>query len=156
LGLAGFRDRADWPARWAQALQQLPAGVRPVAVVYADYERCAAPPPESVIEHAPGCRCAAVLFDTWQKDGRDLTRCLTAVRLQQLVAEVRRHGMLVVLGGSLGPATIPAVLPLEPDYIAVRGAACLGTRSDQIAVQRVRQLAQLVRGPAPPSPPGSP
>jgi hypothetical protein len=146
LGLAGCRDLADWPARWAQALQDLPAGVSPVAVVYADYQRCAAPPPESVIEQAPYCQCAAVLFDTWHKDGQDLIGCLDTARLRQLVADARRRGLLVVLGGSLSPATIPAVLPLEPDYIAVRGAACRGTRSDRIDARRVRELAQLVSG----------
>jgi len=65
-------------------------------------------------------------------------------QLSQLVDVVRDRGMLTVLGGSLDAATIPRVMSVRPDYVAVRGAACKGTRTGTIEQNRVRELATLI------------
>ena len=67
-GLAGCADRAAWPAELATAGQALPE-CRLVPVAYADWRRAAAPPPEAVLAFALEHCCAALLIDTWGKDG---------------------------------------------------------------------------------------
>jgi uncharacterized protein (UPF0264 family) len=56
----------------------------------------------------------------------------------------RQAGLLVVLAGSLSADSIPAALALEPDYVAVRGAACAGSRLSGVEEDRVRELTELV------------
>jgi (5-formylfuran-3-yl)methyl phosphate synthase len=147
LGLAGCRARGDWPQRWAQRLRQLPPGLTRVAVVYADWRAAEAPPPEAILKHAAACRCGAVLIDTYDKRHGDLNAYFDRAALSALVAGIRRNRMRVVLGGSLDQASIPRVLELGPDYIAVRGAACAGTRRDALDESRVRHLAAVVKSP---------
>ncbi len=52
--------------------------------------------------------------------------------------------MITVVAGSLDVASIRTVLPLEPDFIAVRGAVCQGRRDGELDLQKVRHLAGLV------------
>ncbi len=135
LGLAGCRTWADWPQRWARQLQLLPAGVTPVAAIYADWQDAESPRPEEILQHAAGSNCGVALFDTFCKTRGDLLDHLG-------------HGELA--GGSLGPATIRQVLTLQPDYIAVRGAACRGGRTGDVDAGLIRELRRLVRD-SPPS-----
>ena len=53
--------------------------------------------------------------------------------------------MLVVLAGSLTLSHLPDVLPLEPDYVAVRGAVCEGTRTGDVRVHLVQQWSRVLR-----------
>ena len=48
------------------------------------------------------------------------------------------------LAGSLGPAEIERLLPLAPDWFAVRGAACEGGRGGRVTEPRVRALVELM------------
>ncbi len=144
VGLAGCHASEDWPQIWGSLLSQFPAGVTPVAVIYADWSAAQAPPPDSVVEHACRLRCGAVLLDTFDKTGGCLTHHLEADELSRLVDTIRDRNMLTVLGGSLGPGTIGGVMHLQPDYIAVRGAACRGTRTGTIDRKLVRDLAALI------------
>jgi len=144
VGLAGSGVSNDWPRHWADLLSRLPWGVTPVAVVYADWQAACAPSPGEIIDHACRLACGAVLFDTFDKSGGDLTVHMGGGQLSQLVDVVRDRGMLTVLGGSLDAATIPRVMSVRPDYVAVRGAACKGTRTGTIEQNRVRELATLI------------
>src|SRR6202035_1217133 len=55
-------------------------------------------------------------------------------------AEVR-----VALAGSLGEAEILTLMPAEPDWFAVRGAACAGGRRDaRVSPGRVRYLKEML------------
>ena len=63
------------------------------------------------------------------------------VKLQrQLVKHLGIERLLAVVGGSLDARSIPLVLRTQPDYIAVRGAVCTGSRLGQLDVGRVRDL----------------
>ena len=146
LGLAGCRPWADWPQRWAQRLQILPAGVTPVAVIYADWRDAEAPRPEEILQHAAESNCGVVLFDTFCKTRGDLLHYLDQAELARLTRLARGSGLRVVFGGSLGPATIRDVLTLQPDYIAVRGAACRGERTGDVDAGLIRGLRRLIRG----------
>ena len=145
LGLAGGERQPDWGERWSNALRSLPPTVASVAVVYADWQECEAPPPREIIRRAAELPCKAVLFDTYAKGGGNLFSHLPPVELGQLVAQIRDAGLLVVLGGSLAGDAIDQACVFEPDYIAVRGAACRGARTGPVDLQFVCRLAEQVR-----------
>ncbi len=144
IGLAGCANLPDWPARWARLLARLPRSVAPVAVVYADWQACESPSPGEVIQAGAAQACQAILFDTWDKQQGNLLDHLSLAALAGWQASSQRHGMQVVLAGSLDASTIRRVWSLGADYLAVRGAACAGTRTGRIDERRVRHLAHLL------------
>ncbi len=146
LGLAGCSMCPDWPSRFARVHADFLVGIGAVAVVYADWRKAHAPSPAEVLDHAPRLACRAVLVDTFEKSAGGLLDLWALDELAAFVSSVRRTGMLVVLAGSLDEQAIRRLLPLEPDYVAVRGAACKGGRNGQLDAGRVRRLAALVRG----------
>jgi uncharacterized protein (UPF0264 family) len=117
-----------------------------VAVSYADWRKVAAPAPEQVIETGRRIGCAGWLIDTFDKRGGWL---LDHVRLDELASWTNRAnelGMFVVYAGSLTADAIEMLLPLQPDYVAVRGAACAGGRQGTIDPRLVRELAVRLQG----------
>jgi uncharacterized protein (UPF0264 family) len=144
IGLAGCGPLTDWPKRWRDCLSDLPEGVTPVAVVYADWRIAQAPPPDDVIAHAASMRCGAVLFDTYDKTQGGLLDHFDLKELDRLSFAVRRHATRVVLAGSLHMQSIPKILHLQPDYVAVRGAACAQGRCGRVDSSRVRELARVI------------
>ncbi len=144
LGMAGCGCWPDWPDRWAEALRRFPPSVRPVAVIYADGDAVAAPEPDRVLAEAVRLECAAVLVDTFDKSRGGLLDAWTFERLAWFVAAVRQEGMLAVVGGSLTLETIPRVVSLGPDYVALRGAVCRNGRNGPLEADRVREAAQRV------------
>jgi uncharacterized protein (UPF0264 family) len=145
FGLAGCIDRPDWTTRWAHAAAQLPQGVRPVAVVYADWKTARAPDPRQVLESAQAIACGAVLVDTCDKSQGSLLDHWTLAEVDQFASAVRQAGMLSVVAGGLGLAEIAELLPVAPDYIAVRGAACHGDRTGRLDSKRIGHLSALVQ-----------
>ena len=139
-GLAGCRDLPDWSSRWSQLGQRLPAPVALVGVAYADWKVARAPQPCAVLARASDCDCRALLLDTWDKQGPGLTEHLSLPELRTLVQGAQQQGMLAVLAGSVRAATVPDLLSLEPDFLAVRGAVCRGNRSGPLELHRVRAL----------------
>jgi uncharacterized protein (UPF0264 family) len=144
-GLAGLAGR-DWPAAWRAARSLLPLGCREVAVAYADANRVEAPTPVEVARFAAAERAGAFLIDTAVKDGATLLDWLTVPLLVDLLSVCRSAGVPVALAGSLGLPEIVRILPLRPDWIAVRGAACAGGRNGTVEVGRVRTLSETLHG----------
>jgi uncharacterized protein (UPF0264 family) len=144
FGLAGCSKHGDWKDRWQRAIANLPAGVAAVAVGYADFTAACAPEIETVLANARVVGCAAVLFDTFGKSGGSLVDHVGLSRLSHLIAEARRVGLLTVVAGGLTGREIRQVLPLGPDYVGVRGAACRGDRSGRLDRNRVSRLVALV------------
>ena len=145
FGLAGSASRSDWHEIWRRAICELPQGVEPVAVAYADWRRAGAPAPQRVLETAANLRCAGLLVDTFDKSAGDLFHWLSLDDLAALAAAAREAGMFVAVGGSLTLDTAPHGIAAQADVIAVRGAACGGERTARIDVNRVRDLAALVK-----------
>lgn len=143
VGLAGCAKLGDWRQRWAAFVDQLPERVSPVAVVYAD-SVAQSPPAAAVIEEAHRLKCAAVLVDTWDKHLGPLLIHWTIDEIRSFVLAVQQQGMLAVLGGKLRTSSIEQIRELCPDFIAVRGAACLGDRTGAIDGLQVRRLKDLV------------
>jgi uncharacterized protein (UPF0264 family) len=146
LGLAGCADHPDWIDQWRTALRSLPPHVQPVAVAYADYATCAAPSPDEVLEvgHSLGCR--ALLIDTYDKSRGGLLGHLSVTTLDSLVGAARRRRLLTVLAGSLNRDDVPRLLPLAPDFLAVRGAVCATSRAGSIDGELVRSFAASLGG----------
>jgi len=143
-GLAHCAGQRDWRGRWADLLGRLPVGVQPVAVVYADWRRAKSIPPDQVVREAALLNCAAVLVDTFDKQAGTLLSWFDLHELRDVMSQVRWHGMQVVLGGSLDVASIKRVLPLNPDYVAVRRAACRDGRAGMVDAGLVAELAETL------------
>ncbi len=140
---------SSWPLLLCEATrrmtEQLP-NCRAVAVAYADWQRAAAPRPEEVCSFALEKAMGAFLLDTWNKDGSTLLDWLPLNEIERLRNRCRAAGIPMALAGSLGAAEIRTLLPLRPDWFAVRGAVCpRRQRESEIDESKVRQLASMVR-----------
>jgi uncharacterized protein (UPF0264 family) len=151
-GLSGWRDDSGWwsaLSRTDQDLNRNSPGCRLVAVAYADWQRALAPRPEDICRFACSSCSGAMLIDTWQKDGTTLLDWLSIENIAELVRTCRRSGVAMALAGSLGSRQIERLAPLDPDWFAVRGAACRGgRRGAPISAARVRRLAELAKRPS--------
>jgi uncharacterized protein (UPF0264 family) len=149
FGLAGCGPLDDWPHRWRKAIGSLPAGVQPVAVIYADYERAAAPRPAEVIAVGRELGCRYVLVDTFDKSHGGLLDLWPWLEIQRLVQQVQGQGLRMVLAGSLSVSCIRRLLPLRPAVVGVRGAACGGDRNGGLSAACVKELVSLAQGASP-------
>lgn len=149
LGLAGMATRSNWSADWQAAVQLLPAHVTPVAVAYADATQADAPSVNAVWREGLRLGCGALLIDTYYKRGQTLLDWLGTDELVAIRRQVHQDGGLLVLAGSLTLAAIERLLPLLPDYVAVRGAACApnaGRTGSICADALTRLMAKLSAG----------
>ncbi len=154
FGLSGCAGWGDWISRWREAVAALTARTAAVAVVYADFQRAAAPDPSAILDAALTIGCGAILVDTFDKSAGSLLELWTLDELNRFARAVRNHKMLLALAGSLTLSAIRRLLPLEPDYIAVRGAVCDNGRNGPINGQRIRELAATFRPVESPCPRG--
>jgi uncharacterized protein (UPF0264 family) len=148
-GLAGCGRQSRWQEELAAAaasLQETTPGCRLVAVAYADWQRAQAPPPDEVCAFACQQGTGAFLLDTWGKDGTTLLDWISPAIVCQFAARCREAGVRVALAGSLGVEQFRLLLAANPDWFAVRGAACCeGRRGDVISLDRVRSLSDFLR-----------
>lgn len=142
LGLARVGVDADWAEAWSRLRRRL-AGPSWVAVIYADWERAEAPPPDRVLDAALETEdCAGVMIDTWDKTHPapiDLS-------WKRWIARARAAGRLTAVAGSIDAERIARIASLQPDIIAVRGAACIG--GDRRAAIDADRVSRLVRAAA--------
>jgi uncharacterized protein (UPF0264 family) len=149
VGLAGLGGGL-WQERVASLLpgiaRRYPDAVA-VAAAYADWRLAGAPSVNDVCEFAVEQGRGVLLIDTFAKAARQsLLNWLSAPEICRLSDRCRSAGVKVALAGSLSPEQIDKLLPLRPDWIAVRGAACDGGREGVVSEQKVRLLAELIRG----------
>jgi uncharacterized protein (UPF0264 family) len=147
VGLSRCAKFPDWQHRWSQFSSRLPKGVSLVAVAYADYRWACAPSPKAIIAGAAKLGCDWLLVDTFDKSRGHLFSHLSDGDLAEIMRGARKSGMHVTLAGSLTEETIPRAVQLEPDLIAVRGAACRGGRTGKISSELVRRIAQHLSTP---------
>lgn len=146
-GLAGAAA-GDWRSLLVAFKAGLPAGIEPVAVAYADWERAGSPQPGEVIAAATAVGCRVLLLDTFDKAGPPVVRdAESARRVADWIGRAQRAGMRAVLAGNLTAETLPAAVGCGPDVIAVRSAACVGGRAGTVCGKLVRRLGKLC-GPA--------
>ena len=151
IGLAGCQQRLGWQREWMLRMQELDPATDRVAVAYADWRLANSPPPDDVLGFAVEAGCVALLVDTYQKSSGDLFSSLGNGSLQNLLQQARRQRLMTVLAGPLRGHSYDAALALQPDYVAVRGAACATERTARIDGERVRQLKRRIAEMASPA-----
>lgn len=144
VGLAQCLSSASWQDELSE-LADRAGPSRFVPVAYADWQRAQSPPPARVLAFALEHECLAFLIDTWQKDGSTLLTWCSLRELAEYRRACRRAETMLAVAGSLRCAEIVEVLAIQPDIIAVRGAACKdGKRTASVHRDAVRRLADRV------------
>lgn len=138
LGLAHAPHH--WPDRLDAHLASIGAD-RFIAVAYADHRRVGAPHVEAVLDWAVVRDVAGILIDTAVKDGRGLRHWCDLPALEHWINAAQSRGQLIALAGSLDLETIETLIPLAPDVIAVRSAAC--EQRDRRSAVRATHVAHL-------------
>ncbi len=126
---AAFAKAAAVGSDWRRGLSECLAAVAPerrVAAVYVDRVRRGGPGVEEVLAWAIDAGAAGVLLDTRAKDGRCLFDHAEAHAVAAWVASARSAGLLIALAGSLRGEALGLASAIDPDLVAVRGAACVG------------------------------
>ncbi len=141
----GAATTGDRLSRLRDLVEARPA-CKVVLTCYADHLRAGSPPPDEVCHHAIVSGASVLLIDTWSKDGTRLLDWLPRHALERLIETSHDAGVRVALGGSLGRRDIETVLPLHPDWVAIRGAACVqGRRDGPLDPPSVSALVDLLR-----------
>ena len=147
VGLSGMATIPDWVDRWKTCFEDLPCHVQRVAVAYADFELADSPPIEAIIASAMEVGCSVLLIDTFCKQQGGLLDHFPIDRLSVIIELARKQNLKVVLAGSLTTDSIAIVQPLNPDFVAVRGAVCRDDRTSMIDRAKViamgKQLANI-------------
>lgn len=155
-GLHGQRT-ARWQSRLSRLFEGI-GGARAVGVVYIDClggnDPHRSPEFDALLRWAVGHGAAGILIDTFKKTGGGLFQTTlpdpkwrewTRKLIGQYVREARAAKLFIALAGQLSGATLEEALTLEPDILAVRGAACFGgDRNAGIDAQRVAGLRSLI------------
>lgn len=138
LGLAEMHREQRWCDRWHSVLANLPDWITPVAAAYVDE----GPPLKEVCEVGERLGCRTLLIDTFDKLSGSVFDLMSRSALRDIFKSARDHGMLTVLAGSLRLEHLPLALAFEPDYVAVRGAVCSGSRAGRLEEALVRRWSQ--------------
>ena len=144
VGPAGLAE--SWATKWSELIRCHAAGPPWVAVIYADWEVAAAPPPDAILDVSLRTgNCRGVLVDSWNKGVECPLRDLTYWR--DRVDRVQAAGRFVALAGRLNEVEIRRLGELEPDFFAVRGAACVDQdRNGPVEAGRVARLVEAAAG----------
>jgi uncharacterized protein (UPF0264 family) len=145
LGLSGMSRFDDWVSQWqiirGRFEERADSRFRWIAVIYCEGEQADSPDAEEVIEAAIEIGCAGVLFDTFIKTGKTLLDWLNVNELKRMSDRIRGSGLTFAIAGSLRSEMLPDILPISPDIVAIRTAACRGgDRTSTIYSRRVRSF----------------
>ena len=145
MGLSRWRDRpSEWKSWWRWAIERLPDGASPVAVVYADQD-AQAPLPADIISAGADLGCRAVLVDTYEKSGGNVFDHLDVHTLKKIKTLAAKYDMRFVLAGSINHECLASAAKVGPDWIGVRGAVCRNAnRKSELCLQRIKELQQAL------------
>lgn len=145
LGLAGAA-RLDWERSVVDLEVRLPSGVAQACVVYADWRRCDAPPPDRVVRLASRLAGRTLLIDTFDKRAGGLFDAAVPGDLEETVAFARSLGLAIALAGRISLADAAKLATIGPDIVAVRSAACGGDRLQAVEAARVEAVRRALCG----------
>lgn len=138
----GFFPGGDWPA-CIQALSRFTTENALIAVLFADND-----PDFSILPLLRQTGFAGVMLDTMDKSRGSLIDIMVTARLARFVTQARQLGLLCGLAGSLRRTDVPALLPLNADYLGFRGALCSQhNRTAQLHPQSIAELIDLFKKP---------
>ncbi|OUT66338.1 MAG: hypothetical protein CBB70_10335 [Planctomycetaceae bacterium TMED10] len=141
-GLAGCCQELHWTALWEKRMEGHQQSA--VAVVYADWHGAKSPSPDTIVNHAARVGCQAVLLDTFDKSKGNLLAHMTRDEIHRWMTMVQASGMKAVVAGSLTQSLIAPLLEDGVDCIALRGAACRGSRTGGLDRDKLGQLVREV------------
>jgi uncharacterized protein (UPF0264 family) len=136
-----------WRTAFGRLRERLPSGIEAVAVAYADWSRAESPPPEAVLTEAIRMGAAALLVDTFDKQGPGLFATIPSQVVAAWIRAADAAGLPLAVAGRLSAAAVAEAFGIGAWIVGVRSAACDGGRAGRIAASRVRLLARL-GGPA--------
>ena len=146
LGLAGCSDTLRWQNQWSAAQAQVHTAKKSlVAVIYADWQEAASPRPMQIVKHAVRSPCEYLLIDTFCKTKGTMLDCLSIDELAQVLEHARKASIRTVVAGSLSIASLPHLLALPIDLVAIRGAVCTGGRDGTLQRDRIEQFQSALR-----------
>ncbi len=144
-GMAGYAPHPGWGEDILDTRRQVPARIQVVAVAYADHVKAKSIPAAEIAKFAKRYRYTAFLLDTFGKDGKSLLDHMTAAEVVEIVQSLKKGGVKVAVGGSLKLEQLKQILPAEPDWLAVRGAVCVGgNRDGDLDPVRVKKWKEAV------------
>ncbi|PHR93082.1 MAG: hypothetical protein COA78_33055 [Blastopirellula sp.] len=149
VALAGCQTMDDWQAQLQNVFRKFPNNTGQVAVHYADHHKAASPAFDQILQFATEQNCKALLIDTFDKQTGSLFEIVTKTQVQQWVNSAKIAGLKCVLAGSLGKSNVQDALSMQADVIAVRGAVCRGSRTEEIDRRLVQEFASLVHSQEP-------
>lgn len=144
IALANCDELPDWKRRWQNWAAALPAGTKPVGVVYADRALALSPAWQEIVALAGEVGSPYVLVDTFDKSAGTLFDHWTTATLREFAAELRAAGIGFVLAGSLRGDDIRRAREFEPNFVAVRGAACRSGRTSDIDAAAIHQILDML------------
>lgn len=143
---AESRGAHSWRNSWVDVRCRFSGDHEWVAVVYADQQRAQSPALSDVLEAALETNCSVLLIDTFVKDGSNLLDWLPIETIASLRKATAAYGLQLALAGRITMLDLPALLPLEPDIIAVRGAVCeAGERTATVSEMHVAEFVERLR-----------
>ncbi len=117
----GFFPSKDWHNVIVKLHLLRPLSLKLIAVLFADQH-----PDLKNLEKFAQAGFAGVMLDTMNKSQGSLTQVMTFSAIQNFVNIAKQQQLLCGLAGSLRLTDIPALLPLQADYMGFRGALCTG------------------------------
>lgn len=146
-GPQGLASAVDWPARLKALRDAVSHGISTqwVAVSYADYRQCDAPPPREILRHADSY--AGFLIDTFDKAGGSTFDNLEFSELRDLREACRGRGLFFALAGRIQSRHLENIAELQPDIVGVRGAVCeQNDRTGRLTRERVSDFRSALDG----------
>jgi len=144
---AEARGAHNWRNSWIDVRCRFSGDHEWVAVAYADHQRAHSPALSDVLEAALETNCSVLLIDTFVKDGTNLFDWLPIEAVASLRKATAAHGLQLALAGRITMLDLPALLPLQPDIVAVRGAVCeAGERTATVSEKHVAEFVERLRG----------
>lgn len=136
----GFFGNVDHES-CVSAMRPLTArGLKLVAVQFADQQ-----PHINLLSTLKTAGFYGVMLDTCVKDGSCLLDHMPFAQLQAFVQTANASSLYCGLAGSVQISHVPALLPLQPDYLGFRGALCLNSdRKSTIIKHKVKELHNVL------------
>ncbi len=147
LGLAGLGN-ANWQKEWQHAREsasKLLANRHWVAVAYADHCEANSPTIHDIADEAIRIGAAGFLIDTYTKGRGGLLEFVSPAALSELIERMHEADLFVALAGQVTEQSLPNLLPLQADVIAIRTAACRGgDRNGHVDAEAIQAFKQAM------------
>jgi uncharacterized protein (UPF0264 family) len=145
LGLSRARSINNWKDRYGEVRRRFDQvakrALKWITVIYADDKLADSPEASELVDVAVEADCAGMLIDTYQKNGTSLLDYWSPDELNAIAIRARRAGLSIAVAGSLRLNSLPALVGIPFDVIAVRTVVCRnGVRRGSVESSLVRKF----------------